>query len=266
MSGASGSPVVAQDGRVLRCRVTAGKAGALDGPAMAEVAEALRGLGTAEEAAERGIGAVRLAHDGGNFCAGGDVRSFAAAEDRGAFVREVADLFHEMLEAYVRCAVPTVAGVQGWAAGAGMSLVLATDVVVVGTSTRVRPAYPAIGFSPDGGMSWTLPRIVGLGRARHILLTDQVLGAEDMVSLGIASVLVDDTELAAEAEATAYRLAQGPTAALGRIKRLLAGTFDHDLRTHLDAEAAAISASAAGPEGAEGLTAFGEKRAPRFHG
>ncbi|GAA4539895.1 enoyl-CoA hydratase/isomerase family protein [Pseudonocardia xishanensis] len=259
------SDAVQQDGRVLRVRVASGRANALDGEAMAEVAETLRGLATTEQAAERGLGAVHLVHAGGNFCAGGDVRSFAAAEDRASFVKDIADVFHEFLEAYVTCAVPTVAGVQGWAAGAGMSIVLATDVVLVGDGTKLRPAYPGIGFSPDGGMSWTLPRIVGLARARHILLSDQVLGAEDLLSLGIASVLVPDAELAEEAAGTAHKIAQGPTAALGRIKTLLAASFDRPLRAHLDAEAAAISASAGGAEGAEGLAAFGEKRPPRFH-
>jgi len=259
------SDAVEQEGRVLRVRVAAGRANALDEDSMREVAETLRGLATTEQAAERGVGVVHLVHPGGNFCAGGDVRSFASAPDRAGFVKGVADAFHDFLEAYVGSAVPTVAGVQGWAAGAGMSIVLATDVVLAGESTRLRPAYPGIGFSPDGGMSWTLPRIVGLARARHILLSDQVLGSEDLLSLGIASVLVPDEGLADEAATTAHRIAQGPTAALGRIKRLLAVSFDRPLRAHLDAEAEAISASAGGPEGAEGLTAFGEKRAPRFH-
>ncbi|MCW0216646.1 MAG: enoyl-CoA hydratase-related protein [Pseudonocardia sp.] len=252
------------DGRVLRCRVAAGKAGTLDSEAMVAVARVLRGLATPEQAAGKGVGAVLLAHDGASFCAGGDVRAFESAPDRGAYVKELADTFHEFLEAYVRCAVPTVAGVQGWAAGAGMSVVLATDIVVVGHSTKLRPAYPGIGFSPDGGMSWTLPRIVGAGRARQILLTDQILGADALVDTGIAATVVEDAELAAEAERTAHRLAQGPTAALGRIKRLLADSWSADLRTHLDAEAAAISASASGPEGAEGLAAFVGKRVPRF--
>ena len=259
-------PAVVQDGRVLKLRIASGKANALDAAAVTEAVRALRGLATAEQAAEQGVGAVQLVHEGGNFCTGGDVHSFAGAEDRGAFVKGVADLCHGFIEAYVGCAVPTVVGAQGWSAGAGMSVVLATDVLLVGTSSKIRPAYPGIGFSPDLGMSWTLPRIVGLGRARHILLTDQVLSAEDMLGLGIASVLVEDADLAAEAAATAYKIAQGPTTALGRIKSLVAGTYDRDLATHLAAEAAAISASAAGPEGAEGLTAFAEKRAPRFHG
>lgn len=258
-------PAVSRDGRVLRCRITRGKHGTLDGEALAEAGPALAELAAADPADPDGIGAVLLTGEGASFCTGGNVRAFESASDRGGYVRDVADTFHVFLQALVNCPVPTVAGVPGWAAGAGMSIVCATDLAVAGRSTRIRPAYPGIGFSPDGGMSWTLPRIVGAGRARHILLTDQVLDAETACAAGIFTTVVDDADVLAEAEHTAHRVAQGPTAALGRIKRLLAATWDNDLATQLDAEAASISASAAGPEGAEGLTAFVEKRAPRFH-
>lgn len=253
------APAVVADGRVLRCRVTRGRHGTLDADAMPQVAAALAELDPAE------TGAVLLASDGQSFCTGGDVRAFAAAPDRGAYVGELAENFHGFLTAVVECPVPVVASVPGWAAGAGMSIVCAVDLAVGGRSTMLRPAYPGIGFSPDGGMSWTLPRIVGAGRARHILLTDQVLDAETALAAGILTTVVDDADVASEAQRTAHRLAQGPTAALGRIKRLLAASSTAPLAEHLAAEAAAIAESAAGPEGAEGLAAFAEKRPPVFH-
>ncbi|MHA6794633.1 enoyl-CoA hydratase/isomerase family protein [Pseudonocardia bannensis] len=259
-------PAISRDGRVLRCRIARGRHGTLDGEALAEVGPALADLAAADPADPDGVGAVLLTSDGASFCTGGDVRAFESAPDRGGYVRTLADTFHVFVQALVNCPVPTVAGVPGWAAGAGMSIVCATDLAVAGRSTKIRPAYPGIGFSPDGGMSWTLPRIVGAGRARHILLTDQVLDAETACAAGIFTAVVEDSDVVAEAARTAYRVAQGPTAALGRIKRLLAATWDNDLATQLDAEAASISASAAGPEGAEGLAAFVGKRAPRFHG
>ena len=248
-----------QDGRVLRATVARGKHGTLDGDALPEIEAAVRAVDPAV------TGAVLLVSEGSSFCTGGDVRAFAAASDRGAYVKALAEAFHGFVTALVECPVPVVAGVPGWAAGAGLSIVCAADLAVAGRSTKVRPAYPGIGFSPDGGMSWTLPRIVGAGRARQMLLTDQVLDAEAALAAGIVTAVVDDADVAAEAEETARRLAQGPTAALGRIKRLLAGSPDHSLAEHLALEADAIAASAAGPEGAEGLTAFVEKRAPRFH-
>lgn len=253
------SDVVTTDGRVLRCRIAKGRHGTLDGDALPAVRKALETLDPAD------IGAVLLVSEGASFCTGGDVRAFASADDRGAFVRALAEAFHGFLTALVQCPLPVVAGVPGWAAGAGMSIVCATDLAVAGRSTKLRPAYPGIGFSPDGGMTWTLPRLVGAGRARQILLTDQVLDAETAYAAGIVTAVVDDADVMAEAEHIAHRLAHGPTAALGRIKRLLASSPDASLAEQLAAEADAISASAAGPEGTEGLAAFVEKRAPVFH-
>jgi 2-(1,2-epoxy-1,2-dihydrophenyl)acetyl-CoA isomerase len=253
------SPYTERRGRVLRCVISTAEHGAsLHGEAMRQATDALRAL-------DEGVGAVLVVGEGPNFCTGGDLGAFAGAEDPGGFVRTVADAFHDFQRALLTAAVPVVAAVHGWAAGAGMSIVLAADVAIAGTSTRLRPAYPGIGFSPDGGMSWLLPRLAGAARARHILLTDQVLDAEQAATLGLVSAVVADADVAEEAERTARALAQGPTAALGRIKQLLHAAQTADLDTHLDAEAAAISASAAGAEGREGVAAFRERRAPRFH-
>ncbi len=258
MTDEDSGPIV-HDGRVLRARVARGRHGTLDDAALLPIEAALAELDPAR------TGAVLLVSEGASFCTGGDVRAFAGAADRGAFVRDLAERFHRFLNSLVECPVPIVAGVQGWAAGAGMSIVCATDLAVAGRSTRLRPAYPGIGFSPDGGMSWTLPRIVGAGRARQILLTDQVLDADTALAAGIFTAVVDDADVAAEAEHTAHRVAQGPTVALGRIKRLLAASPGNGLAEQLALEADAIAASAAGPEGAEGLAAFVEKRPPSFH-
>jgi 2-(1,2-epoxy-1,2-dihydrophenyl)acetyl-CoA isomerase len=169
-----------------------------------------------------------------------------------------------MVRVLAEAPVPVVAAVHGWAAGAGMSVVLAADVAVAGTSTRLRPAYPAIGLTPDGGMTWTLPRAVGAARARHILLTDRVLSADEALDLGLVAVVVPDDEVAAQAQRLAERLADGPVGALGRTKRLLRESPERDLGTQLDAEAASIAESAAGAEGREGVAAFRDRRAPRF--
>ncbi|HEY0811851.1 MAG TPA: enoyl-CoA hydratase-related protein [Pseudonocardia sp.] len=255
---AATSTAVVRDGRVLKLRVARGRHGTLDDEALPSLAAALRSVDPAQ------TGAALLVSEGTSFCTGGDVRAFADAADRGAFVGGLAEAFHGLVTAIAACPVPVVAAVPGWAAGAGMSIVCAVDLAVAGRSTRLRPAYPAIGFSPDGGMSWTLPRLVGAGRARRILLTDEVLDAETAAALGIVATVVEDAEVGAEAQRLAARLADGPTAALGRIKRLLAASPDATLSEQLAREVEAITASASGPEGAEGLAAFVEKRPPRF--
>jgi 2-(1,2-epoxy-1,2-dihydrophenyl)acetyl-CoA isomerase len=250
---------VTRTGRVLRCAVSdAARHGSLDFDAVCAVTAALRTL-------EPGVGAVLLAGEGPHFCTGADVGALAAtgaAEDPRSAVRELAEELHELVRALVEVPVPVVAAVRGWAAGAGMSLVLAADIAVAGVSARLRPAYPAIGLTPDGGLSWTLPRAVGAARARHILLTDRVLDADEALALGLVATVVPDDEVAAEADGLAQRLADGPTRALGRTKRLVRAHGDLD--AHLDAEADAIAESVVDAEGREGVAAFRERRTPRF--
>jgi len=250
---------VTRTGRVLRCAVSdAARHGSLDFDAVCAVTAALRTL-------EPGVGAVLLPGEGPHFCTGADVGALAAtgaAEDPRSAVRELAEELHELVRALVEVPVPVVAAVRGWAAGAGMSLVLAADIAVAGVSTRLRPAYPAIGLTPDGGLSWTLPRAVGAARARQILLTDRVLDADEALALGLVATVVPDDEVAAEADGLAQRLADGPTRALGRTKRLVRAHGDLD--AHLDAEADAIAESVVDAEGREGVAAFRERRTPRF--
>ncbi|GAA2067700.1 enoyl-CoA hydratase-related protein [Williamsia deligens] len=210
--------------------------------------------------------AVVLLHGAGsNFCAGGDVRSFAAADDRPAFIRSVADAFHAFLRALTAADVPVVAAVRGWAAGAGMSIACHADIVVGGPGTRFRPAYPGIGLSPDGGMTWMLPRIIGRGRAHLVILTDAVITASDAASWGLVGSLVDaDDDVLSTAETIASSLATGPRPALRAARRLLSASPDATLHDQLDAEAESISRLAGTPTGVEGVDAFVEKRRPDF--
>jgi 2-(1,2-epoxy-1,2-dihydrophenyl)acetyl-CoA isomerase len=258
------SDLVRTDGRVLRITVSAAERNAsLHPQAVAEGTEALRALGSE-------VGAVLLVGEGPAFCTGGDVASFAeAAADGGdpePFIRQVADGFHAFLLALVEAPVPVVAAVHGAAAGAGMSIVCASDLAVAGTSTVLKPGYPSLGFTPDGGMSWTLPRLVGTGRARSILLQDRLIDAPTALAWGIVTDVVPDDEVRAKAERLAVRLANGATTALGGIKRLLAAGEHRGLAEHLEDEAASIARSSAGREGREGVAAFAEHRKPAFHG
>jgi 2-(1,2-epoxy-1,2-dihydrophenyl)acetyl-CoA isomerase len=247
---------VSREGRVLRCVLsTAARGASLDFDAVGEVARVLR-------APLPDVGALLLVGEGPNFCTGANVRELA--ESDAATVRAFADELHELVRALAEAPVPVVAAVHGWAAGAGMSIALAADLLVAGTSTRLRPAYPGIGLTPDGGLTWTLPRAVGAARARHILLTDRVLYADEAQALGLVAVLVADEAVADEARTLAAGLADGPARALGRTKQLLRESVHRDLAAQLDAEAAAIAGSAAGDEGVEGIAAFRDRRAPRW--
>ncbi|KAA0024246.1 enoyl-CoA hydratase-related protein [Antrihabitans cavernicola] len=249
--------VVLEDGVLCITVSTAANGTSLDFDGIEAGTVALREL-------DPSVGAVLLVGTGPNFCAGGNVRAFAAADDRGAYVRGVAEHLHDFLRLLDRAPVPVVVGVQGWAAGAGMSLVCAADIAIGGPATKMRPAYPGIGFTPDGGMSWRLPRIVGAGRAAEILLTDAVLGGEEAVRLGILARLVGDQVVQEEALRLARTLASGPNSAYAGIKALLHASETSTLSDQLDRETASISAAANGPAGREGVDAFIEKRRPNF--
>lgn len=257
------SAFASAEGRVLRIAVaTAERNASLHPEAVAEGTAALRELGP-------DVGAILLVGEGPAFCTGGDVSSFGAAAadggDPGPFIRQVADGFHAFLLALVEAPVPVVAAVHGAAAGAGMSLVCAADLAVLGQSAILKPGYPSLGFTPDGGMSWTLPRLVGTGRARAILLQDRVIDAPTALAWGIVTDVVPDGEVRDKAERMARRLADGATTALGAIKRLLADGESRGLAAHLDAEAESIARSSSGAEGREGVRAFNERRKPVFH-
>ena len=247
---------VERRGRVLRCVIATAAAGnTLDQDGVRQGIAALKAL-------DPDVGSVLLASDGPSFCTGGNVRDFAGADDRRAFVAGMAEELHDFVRSLVGAPVPIVAGVHGWAAGAGMSLACVADIVIGGPGTKFRPAYPSIGFSPDGGMSWTLPRAIGAARARDMILTDSVLAGEEAYRAGLLSRFVADEEIQAEAERVAAELAAGPRTSLARTKRLLWDAADRDLSAHLDAEAESIAACADSPAGREGVVAFAERRRP----
>jgi enoyl-CoA hydratase/carnithine racemase len=157
-----------------------------------------------------------------------------------------------------------VAGVQGAVAGAGIGLLGACDVVVCARTTKMRPAYIALGFSPDGGTSWALTRSLGAPRALDLMLTNGSLTAAEAHLAGLVARLVEDEDLRATAEQVADELATGPIRAMVRTRALVRGAAARTLDAQLDEEARLIAESAADPEGREGVRAFVEKRVPDF--
>lgn len=208
--------------------------------------------------------AILLTGQGKNFCAGGNVAKFGAAADRRAYLRGLAHDLNTFVSALYATSRPTVAAVTGWAAGAGMSLALHADFAIGGPGTRMRPAYPGIGLSPDGGMSWLLPQIVGLGRARTILLRDEVLEAPVLLEASLLSEIVDDDQVRTRARAVAAELAAGPTGSYAAIRRLLLASSSRTLDEQLIAEAESIADLSITGEGVEGVDAFLAKRVPDF--
>ncbi len=197
------------------------------------------------------VRAVLITGANGAFCAGADVRDFVGQlEDGGPdglarHLSELAGRFHkDVILGIQRLEKPVVAAINGVAAGGGFSLALACDVRVASADARFIMAYAGIGCTADGGSTYMLPRLVGMGRAMEIYLASQPLSAERAVEMGLVSQVFPADNFERHALETATRLAQGPTLAYGRVKSLFEGSWDADLETQLNAETDAISGMA----------------------
>ena len=213
------------------------------------------------------IRVVLLTGAGRFFSAGGDLKNFAAAEDQiPKLVAETAGALHAAISKFARMNAPIVAAVNGPAAGAGMSLVCMTDIALAAESAIFTMAYTAAGLAPDGSSTYFLPRVVGIRRARELMLTNRRLSAAEAHAWGIVERVVPDDDLIAEAEKLARALASGPTLAFGAVKKLLLASQNAQLEDQLDAETSAIVSMTRTSDGREGVAAFREKRKPSFKG
>ena len=210
--------------------------------------------------------AFLICAEGKNFCVGGDIRSFVDEADRADFIGRLARRLHEGLRFLFDHPAPVVIAAQGAAAGAGLSLVAGGDIVLAGRSATFSMAYAGIGLTADGGATWLLPRAIGLRRTQEIAYLGRRLNAEEAEHYGLVTRIVDDEALTSEAEAVAAKIAAGPTAAYGGVKRLLAASGAAAFADQLDAEADAIAIAMASSDATEGIAAFLDRRPPSFTG
>lgn len=204
---------------------------------------------------------VLLRGSGQMFCAGGDLQAMNAAPARGPFLAELAHAMHVAIKRLVALDKVVVTEVQGAAAGAGLSLVLASDIVIAAESARFITAYATVGLTPDCGQSWLLPRVVGLRRAFDLTLEPRRLSAREALDWGLISRVAIDDQLESESEKTSKRLAAGPAEALGRARILLREGLVASFEDHLDSEAAAISHMASTTDTGNRIDAFLNPRA-----
>ncbi|MFC0529968.1 enoyl-CoA hydratase/isomerase family protein [Phytohabitans kaempferiae] len=231
---------------------------AIDPATASAFTAAVRAVGEAQA-----VRAVLLTGNGPAFCAGGDVKAMAGATDRAELLGGLVDDFHEGLALLAELPWPVVAAVRGVAAGAGLGLLLCADLVIAEQSARFSTAYGAVGLSPDSGVSYHLPRIVGPARALRLSLTGEVLSASDALDWGIAAEVVPDGEGLARAEALARALAAGPQPAVAETKRLLRAATGRHLRAHLDDEARTIVRTGASADACRLIEAFATRRRER---
>lgn len=209
------------------------------------------------------IRAAIITADGPAFSVGGDLQHFASSAERDKEMDNVAGAMHEALRLLAASEAPVITVVEGVAAGGGIGLALAGDIVLATQRAKFRMAYTAVGLSPDCGASWIVPRLVGQARALDLALTNRMVSAQEAAGWGLVSRLVED-DAVSEARALARLLAEGSAAALGSTKRLVRASVTSSYVEHLDAEAASISARVASTDGIEGVDAFLEKRRPTF--
>jgi 2-(1,2-epoxy-1,2-dihydrophenyl)acetyl-CoA isomerase len=211
--------------------------------------------------------AVVLRGAGPAFLAGGDVSYFHANLPRmPELVRQGGAELHHAILALRRAPKPVLASVHGTVAGAGVSLMAAADLALAAEGTKFMLAYSRIGASPDGGATYFLPRLVGSRRALELMLLSDPIDAQTALALGLVNRVAGAERLAAETEAIARRLAQGPTRAFAETKRLVNESQDQTLAAQLASEVEAFARCAATGDFAEGVTAFVEKRKPDFKG
>jgi 2-(1,2-epoxy-1,2-dihydrophenyl)acetyl-CoA isomerase len=216
---------------------------------------------------DEAIRCVVITGEGKLFCGGGDVAAMSAAGDGvPGFLSELAGTFHMAVTRLMRMPKPLVTLVNGPAAGAGFSLAIAGDIVLAARSAHFTAAYGLVGLSPDGGMSWMLPRLVGLRKAQEIVLRNPRIRADEAEVMGMITRAVNDGELKAEGRKVAAELASGPTSALGRARVLMLESFASGLEAQLEREVRSLAASGGTAECREGVAAFLARRKPDFRG
>jgi 2-(1,2-epoxy-1,2-dihydrophenyl)acetyl-CoA isomerase len=219
-------------------------------------------------AADASVRAVLICGNGPALTVGGDIGYFLEsppAEFGNLFARMTTP-FHEAFRILSRIDAPIVTAAHGAVAGGGLGYVYAADIVLAAQGTHFITAFGGIGLSGDGGGTWHLPRLIGPARAARAYLENRPITAEQALDWGMISEIVPAEELRPRATALAATLAQGPTRAFARMRKLLRETWDNDLSQQLLAETEGIKATGDTVDAANAIASFAAKRTPQFEG
>jgi enoyl-CoA hydratase/carnithine racemase len=223
-----------------------------------------------DEVADSDARCVVVQGASGAFCAGGDIESMLQAvssdADLGTLVEEVGGTVNRTVQDIYECPVPTIAKVDGPAYGAGASMAVACDLVLASERATFSFGFQRIGLSIDSGTSYLLPRLVGENTANRLVLTDDVVDAEEAVDLGIAQRLYPTAEFDERAEAVIEPIATGATVALSNSKALIQNGLDRSIDEAIDHEIESLKEVFQTQDFAEGVSAFMSDREPEFQG
>lgn len=223
-------------------------------------------------AADEAVRAVLLTATGRAFCVGQDLKEhigFLAADREagtGQTMSTVREHYNPIVRALTGMPKPVVAGVNGVAAGAGLGFALAADYRVVADTAKFNTSFAGVALTADSGVSWTLPRVIGPGRAADLLLFPRNIDAREAYDLGIANKIVPAADLAAEAAQVARALAEGPTLAYAALKESLAYAAGHSLDEALDKEDELQGKAGASEDHTIAVQAFIAKEKPKYLG
>jgi 2-(1,2-epoxy-1,2-dihydrophenyl)acetyl-CoA isomerase len=220
-----------------------------------------------EAAEDEELRCIVLRGEGRGFSAGADLaqvmREADGDPDLGEYLRTT---YSRLVKRMVGTEKPIIAVLHGPVYGAGVGLALACDMRIAAENTKFSVAFIKIGLMPDAGVTFLLPRVVGLGRAMEMSMLGDAVDAEEAYRIGLVNTVVADDALSEEAQNLAERLAAMPTSALGMMKRSLYASFEKDLETALEAEAEGQTFCGYTQDHKEGVSAFFEKREARFSG
>ena len=209
---------------------------------------------------------VVLTGAGGDFCSGADLSAVGSQAERPRHqlsnMRDVRDV----LLALYHLPQPTIAKVRGVAVGVGMNMALTCDLLVAADTARFSEIFAKRGLSVDGGGSWTLPRRIGLHKAKELVLFADIISAAEAERIGLVNRVVADAELDAFVDGWTSRLAGGPPIALAQSKRLLNNSMEVSLEQALEDEGAAQTINFNTKDTPEAISAWIEKREPKFQG
>ena len=214
---------------------------------------------------DSGVRCLVLTGTGKLFCAGGDVQEFVAAGDGVSdLIATITTPLHQAIERLSVMPKPIITMINGAVAGAGLGLAMLGDISVAATSATFTSGYGALGVTPDAGVTWLLPKLVGLRAAQQILIVGKRIGAHEAKQIGLVTETVEGADLLQFTDALARRLKAQSGVAVMQTRALLRNGYRSELAEHLREEAEWIGKTAGSDNGREGTLAFVERRKPTF--